>query len=91
MIILYRAGGEKDTVVVWSDMVCLLNCHEADVNTYCTALLTTRHLRRVILNVVSICCVCRVVAHSSHKMLASPLRKFNSQQAQQYEPHATNS
>ena len=57
MIILYRAGGEKDTVVVWSDMVCLLNCHEADVNTYCTALLTTRHLRRVILNVVSLCCV----------------------------------
>lgn len=35
--------------------------------------------------------VCRVVAYSSHKILASLLRKFNCQQAQQYEPHATNS
>ena len=31
---------------------------------------------------------CRVVAYSSHKMLASPLKKFNYQQAQQYESHA---
>lgn len=31
---------------------------------------------------------CRVVAYSSHKTLDSPLRKFNYQQAQQYEPHA---
>lgn len=32
---------------------------------------------------------CRVVAYSSHKTLASPsVRKFNYQQAQQYESHA---
>lgn len=89
MIILYRAGGERHSCSLvrhgvfvklpWSRCQHLLYCS--------TDYLTSEESYWMLYPSV----VCRVVAYSSHKMLASLLRKFNCQQAQQYEPYATKS
>lgn len=71
-----------DIVVAWSNMV-------RSIEQICPNTINVSEA----LKIEAMCChcasvACRVAAYSSHRMLALSLRKFDCQQAQQYETHA---